>query len=84
MPCQMFAATLDSTIERLGLSLTTTQSIKSYLVAPLLFLGPLYGHFLFQTLPFQKYWDVNVDLIPIFTSLQGARNFIIVCSIPQP
>jgi prenyl protein peptidase len=67
--------TLESSFTRLGLTFDDL-SIYPYLVTPILFMGPLYAHYLSETLPFQAKWSIKHDLIPTFMSWQGVRNYV--------
>jgi prenyl protein peptidase len=49
-----------------------------FLLVPLLYIGPLYSSFLNLRLPWQNRWRWHLDVIPIFTTWVGARNFLIV------
>jgi len=62
-------------LTRLGLTFNDL-SIYPYLVTPILFIGPLYTHYLSETLPFQRGWSIRHDLIPTFMSWQGIRNYV--------
>ncbi|KIJ60308.1 hypothetical protein HYDPIDRAFT_117404 [Hydnomerulius pinastri MD-312] len=55
----------------------TSSSILPHLITPVLFLGPLYGHFLLETLPFQKHWSFEEDVLSSLFSLAGMRNYIV-------
>lgn len=55
-------------------------SIYPHLVTPVLFLGPLYAKYLGSTLPFQKLWTFETNVVKKFGSWQGARNFLLVRS----
>lgn len=52
--------------------------LRPHLLAPLLYIGPLYMMLLESTLPFQSRWDFKSDVVEKFTSWQGLRNFSIV------
>ncbi|KAF9220520.1 Abi-domain-containing protein [Gyrodon lividus] len=58
----------------LGFTLT---NILPHLVTPVLFLGPLYGHFLLGTLPFQRNWSFQDNAVSLLFSLTGMRNYIV-------
>jgi prenyl protein peptidase len=47
------------------------------LITPLLFSGPLYVQFLEKTLPFQKDWDFEHDVLFRFLSIVGLRNYFV-------
>ncbi|KAH7913367.1 CAAX protease self-immunity-domain-containing protein [Hygrophoropsis aurantiaca] len=65
---------LNNTFTHLGLKYI---SIYPLLVTPLLFLGPLYGRYLFQSLPLQQRWSFKTDVISFFFSIRGIRNYIL-------
>lgn len=66
-----------STLARLGFTLDGF-SIYPYLIAPLLYLGPLYALYLSETLPFQSAWSVEYHIKPLFMTWQGFRNYVFV------
>lgn len=73
-----FAASLDV----LGLGLPSAHFdiwgvLRPHLLAPLLYIGPLYMMLLESTLPFQRGRDFKSDVVEKFTSWQGLRNFSI-------
>ncbi|KAI0353885.1 Abi-domain-containing protein [Trametes cingulata] len=75
-------AAFKSTLARLGLTLDFTSASRlsillPCLVTPALFLGPLYVAWLCETLPLQRRWSVRGDLLPIFTTWIGVRNYIV-------
>jgi prenyl protein peptidase len=67
--------TLESSIARLGLTFDGI-SLWPYFVTPILFLGPIYTQYLSQALPFQQGWSIQHNVIPIFLSWQGVRNYV--------
>ncbi|KAI0765928.1 hypothetical protein BD413DRAFT_481788 [Trametes elegans] len=76
------SAVLASTLSRLGITLDLSPrslflTILSCLVAPTLFLGPLYVDFLCGTLPFQRRWSVRGSLLPIVGTWMGVRNYVV-------
>ena len=78
-----FNSVLRETLWRLGLDFhlnTDWWTIYPHLVTPLLFLGPLYARHLQKSLPFQRGWSFRRDLLAIFSSLQGLRNYVLVRS----
>ena len=48
------------------------------LIAPVLYLGPLYADFLAEELPFQKRFSIKTHLTPAFFTWVGARNHVVV------
>ncbi|TBU23869.1 hypothetical protein BD311DRAFT_781383 [Dichomitus squalens] len=76
------AVAIESTLARLGITLTFAQDSDLYiilpcLVAPVLYLGPLYAAYLSETLPFQRRWSFGEDFLPTFISWIGIRNYIV-------
>ncbi|KAI5119474.1 hypothetical protein M0805_007208 [Coniferiporia weirii] len=71
---------LRSTVEHLGLPLKSLvpslESLKPYMIVPFLFLGPLYATFLGDSLPFQRDWSFEKDLVPRFSTWEGVRNYV--------
>lgn len=55
----------------------TWSNVLPLLVTPLLFSGPLYVQFLGKTLPFQKDWDFERDVMFRFLSIVGLRNYFV-------
>lgn len=55
----------------------TWSNVLPLLITPLLFSGPLYVQFLVKTLPFQKDWDFEQDVLFRFLSLVGLRNYFV-------
>ena len=60
---------------RLGLTLFEDHSLLPYLVTPVLYLGPLYATFLDSKLPFQSGWSWDRDMLPVFNTCVGIRNY---------
>ena len=60
---------------RLGLTFFEDHSLLPYLVAPILYLGPLYATFLASKLPFQSRWSWGYDVFPVFNTWVGIRNY---------
>ena len=60
---------------RLGLTLFEDHSMLPYLVTPVLYLGPLYATFLDSKLPFQSRWSWDRDMLPVFKTWVGIRNY---------
>lgn len=60
---------------RLGLTLFEDHSPLPYLVTPILYLGPLYATFLDSKLPFQSGWSWGHDVVPVFSTWVGIRNY---------
>ena len=71
---------MESSFTRLGLTFNEL-SIYPYLVTPILFLGPFYTRYLATTLPFQEQWTIKYDLLPMFTTWHGIRNYVVVRSL---
>ena len=46
-----------------------------YFVTPILYLGPLYTTFLDSKLPFQSGWSWGHDVVPVFRTWVGIRNY---------
>jgi len=46
-----------------------------YLVTPVLYLGPLYATFLDSKLPFQSRWSWDRNMVPVFKTWVGIRNY---------
>jgi len=60
---------------RLGLTLFEDHSLLPYLVTPVLYLGPLYATFLESKFPFQSRWSWGHDVLPVFKTWVGFRNY---------
>lgn len=58
----------------------TSTGILPHLITPLLFLGPLYAHFTRETLPGQRNWSFQEDVISFLFSIAGMRNYLVVGS----
>ncbi|KAH7927647.1 Abi-domain-containing protein [Leucogyrophana mollusca] len=67
------SSAFDITVAHLGFKLSP---IYPLLVTPLLFLGPLYGRYLAEALPLQRYWTFKHDVVFFFLSIRGIRNYI--------
>lgn len=70
------------TLALLGIPKTVVPSLatlKQLAIVPLLFLGPLYAHFLAGTLPFMHHWSYKEDVVNVFYNWIGFRNFFVVC-----
>lgn len=52
--------------------------ILPFFITPLLYLGPLYAHFVRGTLPGQCNWSFQEDLLSFFFSVTGIRNYLVV------
>ncbi|KAI0717157.1 hypothetical protein C8Q76DRAFT_426110 [Earliella scabrosa] len=74
-------AALESTLARLGVTLDFGSNplymALPCLVAPVLFLGPLYADYLAEILPFQRRWNFRYSVLPMFTTWVGVRNYIV-------
>ncbi|KAI0065973.1 Abi-domain-containing protein [Artomyces pyxidatus] len=66
----------DLTSLRLGLIVHWNEPLV-YLVTPLLFLGPLYGHFLGSGLPFMSKWTFKEQVVGKVFSWTGFRNYVV-------
>ena len=78
---QRFALALTTTAHLLGL--TGTIGLLPSLIAPVLFLGPMYVQGLFETLPLQRNWSFNETVFPLFFSIMGFRNHVVVRNITE-
>ncbi|KIK98535.1 hypothetical protein PAXRUDRAFT_823761 [Paxillus rubicundulus Ve08.2h10] len=65
-----------SQLTRIYLGFTPTK-ILPHLVTPVLFLGPLYGHFLLESPPSQSNWSFKDDGVSMLFSLTCMRNYIV-------
>jgi len=65
----------ESAMARLGLTLFEDHSLLPYFVTPILYLGPLYATFLHSKLPFQSGWSWGRDVLPVFNTWVGIRNY---------
>jgi prenyl protein peptidase len=75
-----FSMALHDTSRRLGLHFdmnTRSWLIYPHLITPLLFLGPLYSRYLSESLPFQRRWFFRSEVLPIFFTWQGIRNYLL-------
>ena len=61
--------------------MSSTIGLRPSLIAPVLFLGPLYVLFLSGTLPLQRNWSFKSNLYPLFFGLIGLRNHLVVRKI---
>ncbi|KAI0659924.1 CAAX protease self-immunity-domain-containing protein [Cubamyces menziesii] len=73
---------LKSTLARLGVTIDFAHNSPLYiifpcLVIPVLYIGPLFVDWLAETLPFQQRWSVQGNLLPLFTTLIGLRNYVV-------
>lgn len=55
----------------------TSPAILPFLITPALYLGPLYARSLGQTLPFQRHWSFQDDVVSFFCSVIGIRNYLV-------
>ena len=82
---QKLEVAFDSAYQRLGfpnkISLTL-EALRPCLIVPLLFSGPLYGLYLSSSLPLQKHFTFQHDVLPFLATWQGIRNLIIVSHSP--
>ncbi|KAN0087830.1 CAAX protease self-immunity domain containing protein [Tylopilus felleus] len=65
---------LQMTVNHLGWIST---GILPFFITPLLYLGPLYAHFVRGTLPGQCNWSFQEDLLSFFFSVTGIRNYLV-------
>ncbi|KDQ59849.1 hypothetical protein JAAARDRAFT_56792 [Jaapia argillacea MUCL 33604] len=68
---------LSNTLTTLGLNAPSPKLLLASLVTPALFLGPLYAQYLSEGLPLQRLWSIKHDVVPVFTTLQGLRNYVV-------
>jgi len=70
---------VDSTLARLGFIPPDSlrDAILPCLIAPALFLGPLYVQFLDRLFPLQKAWSMKYSVVPYVCTWQGWRTVII-------
>ncbi|KAI0754126.1 hypothetical protein C8Q80DRAFT_1093736 [Daedaleopsis nitida] len=73
---------LSSTLTYLGVTAKSLRSspvdiILPCLIAPVLFLGPLYADYLCQVMPFQRLWSFRNSVLPVFTTWIGLRNHVV-------
>ncbi|KAF8524049.1 hypothetical protein BU17DRAFT_43251 [Hysterangium stoloniferum] len=64
------------TINLLGLNLWNSVTPAHFLV-PLLYTGPLVARCFSKTLPFQHFWSWGQNVLPIFNTWIGLRNFVV-------
>ncbi|KAI0760690.1 hypothetical protein C8Q74DRAFT_1387744 [Fomes fomentarius] len=74
--------TLETTLARLGVTLNFAKHNPLYiilpcLIAPVLYLGPLYAGYLTETLPLQRGWSFHRDALTMFTTWVGVRNYVV-------
>ncbi|KZT70020.1 hypothetical protein DAEQUDRAFT_737747 [Daedalea quercina L-15889] len=76
---QEFPIALETTLARLGFDLPSSwlELVLPCLVTPVLFLGPLYASWLSSSLPFQRHWSLKCSVLPLFTTWQGVRNYVV-------
>ncbi|KAK0185612.1 hypothetical protein F5146DRAFT_1105703 [Armillaria mellea] len=48
----------------------------AHLVTPLIFIGPFYCRYLYEVLPFQRYWNTESTIKKV-VSLPGLRNYLV-------
>ncbi|KAG8214812.1 CAAX protease self-immunity-domain-containing protein, partial [Butyriboletus roseoflavus] len=65
---------LHTTVNYLG---CTSTSMLPHLITPVLFLGPLYAHFVRGTLPGQRNWSFQQDALSFLFSVAGLRNYLV-------
>ena len=83
---------LEATLARLGVTLIFARNNPLYiilpcLIAPVLYLGPLYADYLSEALPLQRRWNFHDKMLSMFTTLIGLRNYIVVSpyhELPAP
>ncbi|KAI0693525.1 hypothetical protein C8T65DRAFT_64049 [Cerioporus squamosus] len=73
---------VQSSLARLGVTLDFARNNPFYivlpcLVAPVLYLGPLYADYLSEALPFQRHWSFRSSVLPMFSTWVGRRNYIV-------
>ncbi|KAI0628643.1 CAAX protease self-immunity-domain-containing protein [Trametes polyzona] len=73
---------LTSTLARLGLTLDFGQQTALWLifpclVAPVLYLGPLYVEYFSETLPGQRRWSFQNNVLPLVNTWTGLRNYVV-------
>ncbi|KAI1784169.1 hypothetical protein LXA43DRAFT_976809 [Ganoderma leucocontextum] len=73
---------IESTLFRLGITLDFARNNTLYivlpcLIAPILYLGPLYAIYLWEALPFQRRWSLADNFLSTLTSWIGLRNFVV-------
>lgn len=73
----------ETTLVRLGFDFTASRTalLLPCLVTPVLYLGPLYAYWLSGSLPFQCNWSWRWSFLPLFTTLQGVRNYVVVSAL---
>lgn len=55
----------------------TSLSFLPFFITPALYLGPLYARSLGHTLPFQRNWSFQEDVVSFFFSVTGMRNYLV-------
>ncbi|KAI0718126.1 hypothetical protein C8Q72DRAFT_151589 [Fomitopsis betulina] len=75
-PNDLFDA-VETTFVRLGFDFSAARSLLPCLVTPVLFIGPLYVYWLSGSLPLQRNWSWRWSLLPLFTTWQGVRNYVV-------
>ncbi|KAG8853660.1 hypothetical protein FRB96_008078 [Tulasnella sp. 330] len=77
--CNDLVTSLQHTLDILGLgwSLPTLRTLKPFLLAPILYIGPLYVEILELRGPYRMKWTLKRDVVDHFFSWQGIRNFIV-------
>ena len=80
---QSLPQAFETALVRLGFDFSAPwlEQLLPCLVTPLLFLGPLYAYWLSGRLPFQWRWGWRRSVFPLFTTWQGVRNYVMVCSL---
>ncbi|KAH9836274.1 uncharacterized protein C8Q71DRAFT_907882 [Rhodofomes roseus] len=74
-----FPVAFETTLARLGFDVPASLSelVFPCLVTPVLFLGPLYGYWLSGALPLQRNWSWKLSVIPLLTTWQSVRNYMV-------
>lgn len=67
---------LKETITILGLNIPLHVPLGAWLLAPVLYTGPLYVQLVEGEMPFQQNWSVATKVAPIFTNWLEFRNII--------
>jgi len=70
---------IETCIARLGFANGSTwpQTVLPCLITPVLYSGSLFAEFLSGRLPLQRNWSLHRSLLPMITTWQGWRNYII-------
>ncbi|KAH9933023.1 uncharacterized protein B0H18DRAFT_871007 [Fomitopsis serialis] len=76
---EAFPIALETTLARLGFDIPTPWSelVLPCLVTPTLFFGPLYAYWLAGSLPLQRNWSWRCSVLPLFTTWQSVRNYVV-------